>query len=266
MFFGLPGRDRDLQLVARERLRRLDEVRVDELLHVLLVGRREHVGGRALLDLRHECLRSREVVRELQVRVARGERGPSDLPNAFVSDAAPNTVRSPFSFEPAVVGGDDVDDDDDFELLPHAVATNANVTDHDRDPNSARHCDPSVVAMRLSRGSSRSDSRNRRTASADSRRHPTSTESKLWLAPALRNASKTDSSSSIVGGRARSHGFRRRDRGARASSRNSLRTSRTWSTGVVEPAGERRHGRGRSTRTIVRCGPRPLAASPVLST
>src|SRR5215510_9893192 len=47
-------------------------------------------------------------------------------PNAFVSDAAPKTVRSPRSSDVAVVGGDE--DEDDFELLPHALATSASVT------------------------------------------------------------------------------------------------------------------------------------------
>jgi hypothetical protein len=61
------GSDCDLELVLREHLRRFHEARVDERLHVLLVGRRDHVGGRATLNLLHELLRARKVVRQRQV-------------------------------------------------------------------------------------------------------------------------------------------------------------------------------------------------------
>src|SRR6478735_1018170 len=76
-------------------------------------------------------------------------------PNAFVSDAAPKTVRSPLSFEAAVVGGDDVDEDEeDFELLPHAVATSANVTTATKTRTWRDICDPLSSRNETSPGSS----------------------------------------------------------------------------------------------------------------
>src|SRR5581483_7149601 len=63
----------DHQLVLREDPRLLDEAGVDELLHRRVVRGGGHVGRRALFHLLHERARPREVVRDVQLRVAGGD-------------------------------------------------------------------------------------------------------------------------------------------------------------------------------------------------
>ena len=65
----ISGGDDDHRLVARERPRCHRQVRVHERAHVPLVRRGEHVGARAVLDLRAQLLRSGEVEGDRRARV-----------------------------------------------------------------------------------------------------------------------------------------------------------------------------------------------------
>ena len=123
-------------------------LRGDQLVHVLLVGRREHVGGRALLDLRLEIRRRAEAERDFVPGCAASNSAPSAV-KPFVSDDAASTVMSPSSWArvevvvplPAatvvVVAA--------FLSEPHAAATSP--THDERDTH-----DPKLAHARSSRG------------------------------------------------------------------------------------------------------------------
>ena len=169
--------DRDLHLVLGEHDRRGGHLAgVLELLHVLLVGRGEHVGGPALSSICcDEDRRAVEVEVDLRCRGARPRTPRPSAVNAGVSDEATNTLR----VEPAAVAV--VPDEPPFELLPHAVSAIASrsasrgaptVLWLTRHPHGPRPLGGSVVSGRLAapRGFQAATA-----ASADSRRQRATT-------------------------------------------------------------------------------------------